>query len=470
MVYTAACGKKYMLFDLSTYEGIVSFIFTIITAILALPTAYMTVFMLIGLFTRKTYPHVQRKGNYGVVISARNEEKVVGNLIASVRGNDYPQQRLTIFVIAHNCTDKTAQVARQAGAVVYEYNNPDERTKGYALKYLFSQIEKDYGIQTFDGYLMLDADNIVSENYVDKMNDAFMYWKGQSAITSFRNSKNFGQNVMSGLYGLHFVSGCRYESRGRTVCGCSARVQGTGFLIPSFILKDGWKYVTLTEDWEFTADQILEGNRIRYCDEAEFWDEQPTTTKIMLRQRLRWAKGHLLVFFGKSRQLFCSLFRRKTKCRGSAYDILACIIPYAVIGLFAGIIQFILLSPLFGVPFLNGQSVGECAQSNWVSWVIYLAAAYLSYAVPAALLFIVERKRIRGLSAGRKVAIVLLWPLFNLLNLPLQVVALFKKVEWKVIPHEAAITHETLNEQVRQAEQAQQVAATKARPQDVKEK
>ncbi len=195
MVYAAACGKKYMLFDLSTYEGIVSFIFTIITAILALPTAYMTVFMLIGLFTRKTYPHVQNKGNYGVVISARNEEKVVGNLIASVRGNDYPQQRLTIFVIAHNCTDKTAQVARQAGAVVYEYNNPDERTKGYALKYLFSQIEKDYGIQTFDGYLMLDADNIVSENYVDKMNDAFMYWKGQSAITSFRNSKNFGQNV-----------------------------------------------------------------------------------------------------------------------------------------------------------------------------------------------------------------------------------------------------------------------------------
>ena len=119
---------------------------------------------------------------------------------------------------------------------------------------------------------------------------------------------------------------------------------------------------------------------------------------------------------------------------------------------------------------MNGQSVGEYVQSNWVLWVISLAAAYLSYAVPAALLFIVERKRIRGLSAGRKAAIVLLWPLFNLLNLPLQVVALFKKVEWKVIPHEAAITHETLNEQVRQAEQAQQVAAAKARPQDVKEK
>lgn len=83
---------------------------------------------------------------------------------------------------------------------------------------------------------------------------------------------------------------------------------------------------------------------------------------------------------------------------------------------------------------MNGQSVGEYVQSNWVLWVISLAAAYLSYAVPAALLFIVERKRIRGLSAGRKVAIVLLWPLFNLLNLPLQVVALFKRWSGRSFP------------------------------------
>jgi cellulose synthase/poly-beta-1,6-N-acetylglucosamine synthase-like glycosyltransferase len=129
------------------------------------------------------------------------------------------------------------------------------------------------------------------------MNDAFEYYDHQYVVTSFRNSKNFGSNIMSGLYGMYFALGCVCEFRGRNVCGCSKRIEGCDYVISSKVVENGWPYVTLTEDWEFSADQILDSNKIRYCDEAIFYNEQPTTFKVMWRQRVRWSRGHLLVLY-----------------------------------------------------------------------------------------------------------------------------------------------------------------------------
>ena len=262
------------------YIRIVNIVFDILYGLTGLIVLHYIVFALIGLFKKRTYPKANEQLRYGLIIPARNEEAVVGNLIKSIQKNKYPQNKLQIFVIAHNCTDNTAKIARDLGATVYEYNNPNECTMGYAFKYLFQQIERDYGTQSYDGFILFNADNILAENYIEKMNDAFVAHGKRDVITSFRNSKNFGENVMSACYGLYFVYGCLFESRGRSICGCSTRVQGTGYVINSELVKDGWKYVTLTEDWEFTADQLIEENNIYFCDEAVFYDEQPTTLRL----------------------------------------------------------------------------------------------------------------------------------------------------------------------------------------------
>ena len=81
-----------------------------------------------------------------------------------------------------------------------------------------------------------------AKDYISKMNDAFVANNKQNVITSFRNSKNFGTNVLTALYGLYFLYTCRLEARGRTAMGCSTRVSGTGYMLPSYIVKDGWKY------------------------------------------------------------------------------------------------------------------------------------------------------------------------------------------------------------------------------------
>lgn len=422
------------------YLEIVTIVSAVMGGLLSLLLIHFVVFTVIGIFGRKKFPACEEKLKYGVIISARNEEKVIGNLLESIRACDYPQENIDVFVVAHNCTDDTAQVCREGGAIVYEYDNPQERMVGYAYRHLFQKVAEDYGTENYDGFLILDADNVLAENYFTKMNDAFVAGGKQKVITSFRNSKNFGENYMSCLYGMFFLMMCRYYCRGRTVCNCSSRVSGTGYLMPADAVKDGWEYVTLTEDWEFSADQITQNKKILYCDEAEFFDEQPTTIKIMLRQRLRWAKGHMDVFATRFKKLVKSIFRKKKKDGEkkaekntfSAYNMAVEIMPLGVISVSLWLIQLVLfaLAPLFGC---NAATV-------WINYAIAfgiaLASGYVITLFSGILLLLLEHRRIQKLKFFTVLRALLLWPFFLLLDVFLDLTALFiRRLEWKPIPH-----------------------------------
>ena len=400
--------------------------------------AHFIIFGIVGVFTKKKFPVSEKKLRYGILIPTRNEQNVIANLIDSIDKSDYPGDALHVFVVAHNCSDKTADVAREAGATVYEYNNPNECTKGYALKYLVDRIAKDYADEHFDGFFILDADNILDGQFISKMNDAYIANGERSVITSFRNSKNFGSNIMSALYGLYFVYGCRIESRGRTVLGCSTRVQGTGYIVPAKALENGWKYVTLTEDWEITADQIIGNTPVVYCDEAMFYDEQPMTWKIMWRQRLRWMRGHTLVFFQRFGDLVKELFKPKKKggCtrKFSVYDITVNVLPVGVITVCLGLIEhtLYLLAPLFD----NSLSISQIYMEKLPEMIVTTALSYTATVLLTILVYILEAKRIPKVGGFVKVMSVLLLPLFTLLAVPMDVISLFcKNLGWKPIPH-----------------------------------
>ena len=436
------------------YFTTINVIMTVLFSLLGVLTAHFVVFAIVGVFRKKSVPRTDKINRFGLIIPARNEEEVVAGLIESIKKNDYPQDMLQVFVIAHNCSDRTAEIAREHGATVYEYNNPAENTMGYAFKYLFSCIERDYGTQNYDGFFLFNADNILDRNYIARMNDAFEYYNRESVITSFRNSKNFGTNLISGLYGMYFAVGCRLESRGRTVLGCSTRVQGTGYLVNSKVVKDGWPYVSLTEDWEFTADQILHFNNIRYCDDAVFYDEQPTTLHIMWRQRVRWSRGHLLVFYARFRDLVTNVFRKGTCHRGSVYDIMVNTTPAPLFMLLLQILQFILTvtAPLVDRSLTFHRVFLEHSRGFWLSdgllftWLRSTVLSYILTALIAVLIFIIERRRIKGVSFGMKVLITLAWPLFLLIQLPIDVQAFFSRhLGWKPIPHKDKTSFEHVN-------------------------
>lgn len=436
------------------YFGIVSLITNILFTLFGLVMAHFMVFAVVGLFARKTYPVSEKKNRYGMIIPARNEEAVIAGLIESIQKNNYPQDRLEIFVIAHNCTDNTEEVARSLGATVYRYDNPDERTMGYAFKYLFSCIERDFGTQNFDGFFLFNADNLLDKDYISRMNDAFEYFGGNSVITSYRNSKNFGSNLVSGLYGMYFSTGCRLESCGRTVLGCSTRVQGTGYLINSSIVKGGWPYVSLAEDWEFSADQVLQGHIIKYCDAAIFYDEQPTSLRIMWRQRVRWSRGHLIVFYTRIKDLVKSLFGKGTKRRFSVYDIFSNVLPSTLFFFALQILQIALysLAPVLdpGVTFSQvffGDTANLLVSNGLLFvWLRSLITSYVTVFAGAIVVFVADRKRIKNVSFFQKVLVALCWPPFLGIQLFMDVQALFSKnLGWKPIPHSDKTSFEHVN-------------------------
>lgn len=272
---------------------------------------------------RKEKPHGPAKANrYAVLICARNEQRVIGDLIASLRGQTYDQSLLSIFVLADNCTDDTAMVARVAGAHVYERFNQVRVGKGYALQELLEHLEQDYP-RGFDGYFVFDADNILAPNYVEAMNRTFS--DGHEIITSFRNSKNYGDNWISAGYALWFLRESRYLNHARFLLGTSCAVSGTGFLFSRQVLEETgpWPFHLLTEDIQFSVDQVTRGRKIAFCPDAVLYDEQPTTFRQSWNQRLRWSKGYLQVFRGYG----AKLLRGAAGGSFSCYDMAAAIMP-----------------------------------------------------------------------------------------------------------------------------------------------
>ena len=228
---------------------------------------------------------------YAALICARNEESVIGELISSLRAQDYPAELLDIYVLADNSTDATARVARQAGAIAFERFNPYQVGKGYALNELFSQIRSRRPLSDYDAFLVFDADNIVDSHFVSAMDRTFA--QGYDVLTSYRNSKNFASSWVSAGYSIWFLREARFLNYPRMKLHTNCAISGTGFLVSSKIIEEngGWPYHLLTEDIQFSTVCATKGWRIGYCDDAILYDEQPVTFSQSWRQRMRWAKG-----------------------------------------------------------------------------------------------------------------------------------------------------------------------------------
>ena len=181
---------------------------TVLAVVLTAAYAYQLFFLAYGIvYRRKASRKMARVLNrYGVIICARNESAVIGDLIASLKQQKYPQQLLDVYVVADNCTDNTAQISRRAGAFVYERYNKVQVGKGYAMDYFFHRLMEEGKLEDYAGFFVFDADNLVDPNFVSEMNNTFTSGE-YSAITSYRNSKNFASNWISAGYCLVVFAG-----------------------------------------------------------------------------------------------------------------------------------------------------------------------------------------------------------------------------------------------------------------------
>ena len=389
---------------------------------------YQIVYAGVALVHKPREYRARKLHRYAVIIAARNESAVIGELIRSIKRQDYPSELLDIVVVADNCTDDTAEVARRAGAtLVYERFNKQLVGKGYALDYVLKRLYAEHADKRYEGYFVFDADNLLAPNYVSEMNKVFD--NGYRVVTCYRNSKNYDSNWLSAGYSLWFLREAKYLNNARMILGSSCAISGTGFLVHDDIIRKngGWKHHLLTEDIEFSVDNVIQGEIIGYAHNARIYDEQPREWKQAWNQRLRWSKGFYQVFGKYGAKLVKTAVARPSF---SCFDMLMTIAPALFITLLSIMVNLsFLVSGL-----INYKSMPEMIPVTLGAVFTSVTNFYLVLFGFGLLTTITEWKQINSTPA-KKIFYMFTFPIFIFTYAPIAIVALFKKIEWKPITH-----------------------------------
>ena len=226
---------------------------------------------------------------FALVVAAHNEEAVIAHIIDSLSKQNYPRNMYDIFVVADNCTDNTAAIARMYGAIVHERFDEERKGKGHALEWMFQKLFLMGN--KYDVVSIFDADNLVSANYLLEMNKEFC--KGHIAVQGYIDSKNPFDSWITSSYSIAFWMSNRIFQLPRHYLGLTCSLCGTGFCIDMKVLKEiGWGATCLTEDLEFTLKLAMNNLKVSWAHNAVVYDEKPLTLKQSWHQRKRWMQGH----------------------------------------------------------------------------------------------------------------------------------------------------------------------------------
>lgn len=401
---------------------IISLIMTVVLLVLNL---HLILYFIVAVFLPpKRFKPAQADNRYGILIPARNEEKVIGQLIDSIKKQSYPSELIDIYVIADNCTDNTASVARDCGAIVYQRFDDQKKGKGYALNFALNKIFEDYKDRKYKGFFFFDSDNLLSKDFVQNMNNAVC--EGYKIITGYRAPKNYAQNWIAAGSGMIYLEQSRLEHRARTKLHTQTHISGTGFYVDyeMLMLQGGWPYNTITEDLEFSHSKVLNGQKIVQCYDAIFYDEQPARLKDMINQRVRWVRGNYICMTLFTLKYFKALF---TKGQFSAYDLNMVLLPIPLItftwGIGSSIAQIIIA--IISPQILLADII--------VKLLIFLGIMYGVLAFIALTVTVLDWKRIIA-PAYKKILYIFTFPINMASYVYIIYRAIFKLKGWKPIP------------------------------------
>ena len=388
-----------------------------LSLIFAIFGIYQLVVCIIGLTKKKISSEYKYKNHkFMAVIPAHNEEKVIANIIESLKNQNYKQGYVDIYVIADNCTDKTAQIARDEGAYVYERFDSEKKTKGFALEWFFNQILETKP-NDYDAFCVFDADNIVSKDFFKEMNKKLC--GGEKIVQGYRDIKNAGDTWVTANYALFYwvMNRCYHYSRYKL--GLSPLINGTGFMVSMSVLKEmnGWHSKTITEDIEMSLLSIARGYKIGWAKDAVVYDEQPLGFKQSLTQRLRWSVGHIQCF----KEYFSELAKQKDV---TPTMIDAGIYIFGMPMLLLSIINFILTVIIYAMIPYKFLMLNEVLK---IISVLTLCVMLLL----SVLTLIHDKKSLKKIWKGIVTAPLFFfsWTLINLIAFTK------KKIEWKPIEH-----------------------------------
>ena len=358
---------------------------------------------------------------FAIIIAARNEEAVVGNLVKSVLDSNYPRNLFEVYVAVNNTTDNTAKVAKEAGAIVIDVKEK-VKSKGEVLRYVFKKLRNRKDI---DAYIIFDADNIIHPDFLARMNDTLCC--GYRVAQCFRDSKNISDNWISGSYSLYYYMQNFFFSKARMTMNQNASINGTGFMVKKELIDEmGFPTQTLTEDIEFTALCALRDERIAFVENAVTYDEQPVEFKASWKQRKRWSVGCLQCLKLYWKDLLGHFFKTGSQ---PSFDMF--------MNFVAPVVQVICLVEFVALIFFRIFNIRlyDIFSSLFSSGAIFMILTYVSGVVVSIFILKYNKRKAKNLLSA-----IALFAVFILTWIPINVVCLFTKdMKWEEIKHNRGI-------------------------------
>lgn len=409
---------------------LITAIFLLLQLATALFGAYQIAFSFLGLHYRRRTLKAEPVKRFAVVIAAHNEAAVIQPLLDNLQRLDYPRHLYDVYVIADNCTDRTAEIARSHGAIVARRQTADERGKGHAIRWMLTRLQ--LGQTQYDAVVMFDADNLVSRNFLMVMNDRLC--AGKKVIQGYLDSKNPFDSWVTVSMAISYWYTNRMWQLARRNLGLSCALGGTGLCIDMNLLADlGWDATGLAEDTEFGARCVGLGIYPEWSHEARVYDEKPVTLRASLRQRLRWMQGHFACAETYALPLIGASLRERNLAKFDAAVYLFQPASFIVIFLTGLILYWQITAP--------AQSMMASLLHVLPTWFWVAVNLFIMLQIPLALAL--ERVNWRGYLG------IPLFPFFMVTWFPVTVMALFTRhnKQWTHTRHTRALSLDDMSNQ-----------------------
>ncbi len=351
--------------------AVLDILLLLVAGVFAVYLAMLSILALIARKREEFPPAAERR--FAVVIPAHNEELSLERTIRSLQAIRYPRDRYRIFVVADNCTDASAPIARGFGAEVFERHDPSLRGKGYALRWIFDKLTAPEA--GFDAIVVVDADSIASENFLVVMN--YYLDRGAEAIqcndmVEPRSGVWISEVIRFGFTLYNYV-----RPMGRRLLGFSAGIRGNGMCYSTALLRRvPWDVYSLNEDLEYGLKLLVEGTPVMFAAEALVQATMPQTPVNAESQRSRWERGRFPVIRKFTVPLLRAALRQHSL---KPLDAVVDLLTPPFVNLYGFIVALVILHALV-------LAVGYPVWPFLAAWIIVCAAAtaHVLIGLPAA--------------------------------------------------------------------------------------
>lgn len=256
--------------------------------LIAVPLAVVGIECLAALIPRRrsltlgpVYPRLT------VIVPAHDEATGIAEVLKSLSAELKPQDRL--LVVADNCSDNTAEIARAAGACVIERNDPERRGKGYALDFAIRHLEQDPP----DVVVIVDADCQVSPRTIAKIAEHAAL-SGQPAQALYRFDLPSSATIRDQISAFAVIVRNVVRPLGANQLGIACTLQGSGMAFPWRIIKDAsLAHGNIVEDMQLGIDLAIARHPAQIVEGTLVQGRLPQIENAKRSQRTRWEHGHL---------------------------------------------------------------------------------------------------------------------------------------------------------------------------------